>query len=118
MTGDNMAQNQHLRDEIREELKVRVMGRFYGHISPDDEEPAREVQIVKLYLVLAGDGCPGCEQAIEEYKKEIDAGEIEVLDPQTSDKAIEMVTALGCYALPALIGEDADGDYVVVDHTT
>jgi len=108
-----------LRREIHDELEVRVKGRFYGHISPDEDDTPRQVQVKKLYLILAGgDGCPGCEQALEEYAKEIKSGDIEVLQVETDEKAIEIVTNLGFYALPALIAEDEEGDYSVVDHTS
>ena len=114
-----MAAAPTLREEIHRDLEVRVKGRYYGHISPDLDEAPREVQVKKLYLVLAGAGtCPGCEQALEEYKAEIDSGDIEVIDPETDDKALEIVTTLGFYALPALIAEDEEGEYMVVDNTT
>ena len=100
------------------QLDLRVKSRFYGNVSPDEDEE-RRVQVKKLYLILAGgDGCPGCEAALEEYSKEIAAGDIEVLNAETDDKAIEIVTRLAFYALPALVAEDEDGDYVVIDHTS
>lgn len=106
------------RNEIREELKARVLGRYYGHIPSDEGEAPREVQVKKLYLILAGAGCPSCEEALEEYKAEIDAGQIEVLDPENDDKAIEIVSKLGFYSLPALVAEDVEGDYMVVDNAS
>ncbi len=101
-----------LREEVHRELEIRVKGRYYGHISPDvDEEP----EVKKLYLILAGAGCPGCEEAIEAYEKEIASGDIEVHDIQDSEKAMEIVIALGIYALPALVAEDMNGNYMVID---
>jgi hypothetical protein len=108
-----MGADQKLRKEIREELEVRIKGRYYGHISPDEED--KEPDIVKLYLILADESCPGCEEALDAYKKEISAGDIEVHDVQTSEKAMEIVINLGLYALPALIGETQEGKYVVLD---
>ena len=109
---------QELEIRIHQELEIRTKGRYYGHVSPDSDEAPREVQVKKLYLVLAGDCCPGCDQALEEYAEEIKSGDIIVLDSLTDDKGIEIVTTLGFYALPALIAEDEEGDYVVVDNTT
>jgi hypothetical protein len=105
--------DENLRREIHDELELRVKSRYYGHISPDEEE--REIKVVKLYLVLAGYGCPGCEMALEAYKKEIDRGDIEVIDVENDEKATSIVSALGLFALPALVAEDAEGDYLVVD---
>ncbi len=113
------------RKEIRAELEARIKGRFYGHLpliryfgrTGGSDEP-REVAVKALYLILAGGMCPSCEQAVEEYKKEIDSGDIKVLELEKDEKAMEIVQGLGIYALPALIAEDAEGDYAVVDHAS
>ena len=111
-----MSSSDALRKDIREELQLRVKGRYYGHTSPDTEE--RRVNVVKLYLILAGgDGCPSCEKAVEEYQAEIDSGDIEVIEAETSEKAMEIIQRLGLYALPAVVAEDEEGDYVMVDQT-
>ena len=102
------------RKEIHDELQVRVNSRYYGHISPD-EEP-REVKVKKLYLVLAGFGCPGCDEAEEAYKKEIESGNVTVVSVEDNDeKAMDIVQKLAIYALPALVAEDEEGDYLVLD---
>ena len=106
-----------LRKQIREELEIRVKGRYYGHISPDEDETPREVKVKKLYLILAGGACPTCEQAVEEYQKEIAAGDITVLELEKDEKAMEIVMGLGVYALPALFAEDEEGEFVVVDQS-
>jgi hypothetical protein len=107
-----------IRKEVRDELEVRIKGRFYGHMPQDKSEEPREVAVKALYLVLAGGMCPSCEQAMEEYKKEIDSGDIKVLELEKDEKAMEIVQGLGIYALPALIAEDVEGEYTVVDHSS
>jgi|SRR5271157_838681 len=99
--------------EIREELRARVNQRFYGHI-PEGE--TREVKVKALWLVLAGFGCPGCDEAEEEYKKEIESGDVTVVSVEDkNEKAMDIMIKLGLYALPALVVEDADGEYLVMD---
>jgi len=122
------------RENIRDELTKRVKFRMGGapvdipqdepivmgvidDVAPviplDDVSPPREVAVKQLFIVLAGGGCPGCDEIQEEYKKEIAAGEITVVSVQ-DDKGIEIVMALGLYALPVLVAESVDGEYVVV----
>ncbi len=102
-------------DAVRGELRTRVNQRFYGHL-PDSTEGEREVKVKALYLVVAGFGCPGCEQAIEEYKKEIESGDVKVVSVEDKDeKAMDIVFKLGLYALPALVAEDEEGEYLVMD---
>jgi len=79
----------------------------------DDASPPREVAVKQLFIVLAGSGCPGCDEIQEEYKKEIAAGDITVVSVQ-DDKGIEIVMALGLYALPVLVAESVEGEYLVV----
>lgn len=81
--------------------------------TPALEPGAIEVEVKTLYLVVAGGGCPGCEEAEEEFKKEISSGQMQVVSVQ-DDKGIEIVMALGLYALPAVVAETVDGDYLVV----
>lgn len=102
--------------EVREELRARVNQRFYGHDAPELKEGEREVKVKALYLVLAGFGCPGCDQAEEEYKKEIESGDVVVVSVEDKDeKAMDIVLKLGLYALPALVAEDEEGEYLVMD---
>ena len=99
---------------IRDELRTRVNQRFYGHLPEEGSE--REVKVKALYLVVAGFGCPGCEQAEEEYKKEIASGDVKVISvEEKDDKAMDIVFKLGLYALPALVAEDEEGEYLVMD---
>ena len=100
-------------EAVREELRIRVNQRFYGHL-PNEE--VREIKVKALYLVLPGFGCPGCDEAEEEYKKEIESGDIEVVSVEDKDpKAMDIMIKLGLYALPALVAESEEGDYVVMD---
>jgi len=101
--------------DVRAELRTRVEQRFYGHL-PDAKEGEREVKVKALYLVVAGFGCLGCEQAEEEYKKEIESGDVKVVSVEEKDeKALDIVMALGLYGLPALVAEDEEGGYLVMD---
>ncbi len=88
-------------------------------IQKTDEKPplepgAVEVAVKTLYLVVAGGGCPGCEEAEEEFKKEIAAGDMTVVSAQ-DDKGIEIVMKLGLYALPVVVAETVEGEYVVME---
>jgi len=102
--------------EVREELRTRVNQRFFGHDAPELKEGEREVKVKALYLVLAGFGCPGCDEAEEEYKKEIESRDVTVVSVEDKDeKAMDIVIKLGLLALPALVAETENGKYLVMD---
>jgi len=81
---------------------------------PLPEPGTTEVAVKALYLVVAGGGCPGCEEAQEEFKKEIASGQMTVVSVQ-DDKGIEIVMKLGLYALPVVVAETVEGEYVVME---
>lgn len=54
-------------------------------------------------ILLTGAGCPGCEQAKEQLKGEIDRGEVRVVDIMDSDPGVDLVSELDIRALPEII---------------
>jgi hypothetical protein len=80
---------------------------------PEVEEPPREVAVKAVYIIIAGKDCPGCEEIQEEFAKEIKNGDMTVVSVQ-DDKGIEIVMKLGLYALPVVVAESVEGDYVMV----
>jgi len=119
-----------LREQIRADLVQRVKSRMDGipkspKLSfssivgvvdappPEADEPPREVAVKAVYILIAGKDCPGCEEIQEEFAKEIKNGDMTVISVQ-DDKGIEIVMKLGLYALPVVVAESVEGDYVVV----
>ena len=61
----------------------------------------------KLFLVT-NEGCPGCSEAKELFKTQIEDKLISVLDYQESDDAVTMTAALDLYEVPNLIAQFKD----------
>lgn len=63
--------------------------------------------------LLVTDGCPDCNTAKQEMQDWIDSGFVEVLNIQTSDKAVDIVIDQNVEAVPVLVMED-DGEFTVL----
>jgi len=76
------------------------------------EEPFDIDEAVKMYLLTFKD-CPGCEEAKEHFKEEIESGEISIIDID-SDKGVEIINALNINGVPKIVIETSNGSYCLV----